>query len=144
MFRSKNRPEAGGSKNTEKSDARSRVQSMKSRLFSCLPIKARSSYAEVGPPQQEGSVDIVPKKPQTQSTGFGKSCLNPLYAEDPATEQHPGQLSYFSERTAQPPDQPTLTPRPSQSQANKVREAEEAVSNPQSSCRLTSRCTWRP
>ena len=119
MFRSKKRPEAGGSKNTEKSDAASRLQSMKSRLFWCLPIKARRSYAEVGPPQQEGSVDIVPYKPQAQSTAFGKSFLNPLYAEDPAIEQHPGQLSYFSQRTAQPPDQPTLTPRPSQSQAEK-------------------------
>ena len=131
LFRSKKLAAAKKPINTESVDVRSSVQSLKSRLFSCIPIKARSSKADVSPPQQqERASDLLPIKSQAQNEGFGKSCHfdNPLYTQDPATEQPPRHLNHLPERlSAELPDQPVLMPQPVQNQAEKLHEAEEVI-----------------
>ena len=117
--------------NVESPDARSSAKSLKSRLYSCFPIKSRrcKAGARLPPQQHEGAND--PLKSKAQSKGFDRSCLNPLYTEDCVLEdeQHHGHLSQVPERLqSQVPDQTMLTPEPLQNRAERFHEAEQAVS----------------
>ena len=136
VFRSRKHPAAKRSGNTGNSDVKSSAQSLNSRLFSCLPIKARSWKADVSPPrQQDGADDPVLITPQTQNEAPDNSCrftINPLYTELHETEedQHPDHdyVNNVPEGLASTlPDQPMLTPKPLHNQTEKLRDAEESV-----------------
>lgn len=134
LFRSKTLAAAEKPRNSESAGARSSVQSFKSCLFSCIPIKAIAISCEpdfIPTQQQEGCDDLLPIKSQSQNEGFDKSChlsSNPLYTEDPAPEQHQCQLSHSHvEVSAQSPNEPVLMPQPLKTQAEKLCEAEDGI-----------------
>ena len=114
-------------------DVPSSAQHLKSRLISCLPIIARRCQPRRSPPpqQQQATDDLLPIHSQAQYKGLEKCShfrCNPFYTEHSVTEdkQHPGH--HVPEK--QPsilPDEPLLMPKPLQTQAEKLREAEKAV-----------------